>query len=124
MMMMMVLWLIAAGCAAYALLRVAAIARGKLRGDARGEREVRMGGRIAHRGGREHTPENTLIAFENSSNGVADCLELDVWLTKDNEVVVFHDGHLVSGFFNRSSFEKMLTLVLGCRSACAERLGT
>lgn len=48
---------------------------------------------IAHRGGRETTTENTLGAFQNGAE-LAECIELDVWLTKDEEVVVFHDADL------------------------------
>ena len=46
---------------------------------------------IAHRGGREDTPENTLPAFANALEHESDMLELDVWLTADEEVVVHHD---------------------------------
>ena len=48
---------------------------------------------IAHRGGREHTPENTIAAFRNGARH-SDMLELDVWLTTDGDVVVFHDDDL------------------------------
>lgn len=48
---------------------------------------------IAHRGGRELTPENTLASFKHAmGDGGADMLELDVWLTSDGHVAVFHDG--------------------------------
>ncbi|PHJ16394.1 glycerophosphodiester phosphodiesterase family protein [Cystoisospora suis] len=50
---------------------------------------------IAHRGGQAERPENTLMAFRYAVN---DCkcrmIELDVWLTKDGEVVVAHDDNL------------------------------
>jgi glycerophosphoryl diester phosphodiesterase len=50
---------------------------------------------IAHRGGRELTPENTLAAFENAVHTAgADAIELDVWLTQDGRVAVLHDGTL------------------------------
>ena len=48
---------------------------------------------IAHRGGRQATPENTLASFRRASS-LADAIELDVWLTQDGEVVVLHDGSL------------------------------
>ena len=35
---------------------------------------------IAHRGGRETTPENTIAAFVNGAQ-LSDMVELDVWLT-------------------------------------------
>ena len=49
---------------------------------------------IAHRGSKsEGIPENTIPAFQHACNIVGvDIIELDVWLTKDNYVVVFHDG--------------------------------
>lgn len=49
---------------------------------------------IAHRGlHTENFPENSLLAFENAvNNGIA--IELDVRLTKDCKLVVFHDKNL------------------------------
>jgi glycerophosphoryl diester phosphodiesterase len=50
---------------------------------------------IAHRGSREEgLPENTLAAFQDAIMAGADVIELDVWLTLDNEVVVHHDEKL------------------------------
>lgn len=50
---------------------------------------------IAHRGSREEgLPENTLAAFGDAIKCGADVIEFDVWLTKDNRVVVFHDKTL------------------------------
>ena len=48
---------------------------------------------IAHRGYRALFPENTLLAFDRSV-GRADMIELDVRLSADGEVVVFHDALL------------------------------
>jgi len=48
---------------------------------------------IAHRGGRELTPENTLASF-TASSALCDAVELDVWVTADGEVAVLHDGDL------------------------------
>ncbi len=51
---------------------------------------------IAHRGLFDHdmnVPENSMMAFQKAIEaGYA--IELDVWLTKDDEVVVFHDETL------------------------------
>lgn len=50
---------------------------------------------IAHRGGAQLAPENTLYAFRRALDWWgADLLELDVQPTRDGEVVVFHDATL------------------------------
>lgn len=46
---------------------------------------------IAHRGASAYYPENTLASFEGAVALGADMVELDVQLTSDSEVVVFHD---------------------------------
>jgi len=46
---------------------------------------------VAHRGGAALAPENTCAAFDGAVHRGADCLELDVRLTRDGEVAVFHD---------------------------------
>ncbi len=46
---------------------------------------------FAHRGGAALAPENTLAAFDVAARLGADAIELDVQLTKDGELVVFHD---------------------------------
>jgi glycerophosphoryl diester phosphodiesterase len=49
---------------------------------------------IAHRGASAHYPENTMISFEGAINMGADMVELDVQMTADGEVIVFHDETL------------------------------
>ncbi len=49
---------------------------------------------IAHRGANDQAPENTLSAFRVAAESKADACELDVHLTKDGQVVVFHDATL------------------------------
>ncbi|HZZ84961.1 MAG TPA: glycerophosphodiester phosphodiesterase [Anaeromyxobacteraceae bacterium] len=46
---------------------------------------------VAHRGGSALAPENTLPAFEAAARLGADAFELDVRLTRDGVLVVFHD---------------------------------
>jgi len=46
---------------------------------------------IAHRGASAHAPENTLAAFDLAVSQGAPAIELDVQLSADGEVVVFHD---------------------------------
>ena len=55
---------------------------------------------IAHRGDASNAPENTLPAFKSALSLGADGVELDVRLTKDQQLVVFHDhclGRTASG---------------------------
>jgi glycerophosphoryl diester phosphodiesterase len=49
---------------------------------------------IAHRGGAQLRPENTLSAFADAVWRGCDGAELDVQLTADGEVVVYHDWRL------------------------------
>jgi glycerophosphoryl diester phosphodiesterase len=49
---------------------------------------------IAHRGASGHAPEHTLPAFRLARDMQADYLELDIQMTADGELVVFHDETL------------------------------
>jgi len=49
-------------------------------------------GLCAHRGAMETHPENTLVAFREAINAGAHMIEFDVFLSKDNEMVVIHDA--------------------------------
>jgi glycerophosphoryl diester phosphodiesterase len=55
---------------------------------------------FGHRGARAHAAENTLASFELALKLGATGLESDVWLTKDGEAVLDHDG-LVSRRWSR-----------------------
>jgi glycerophosphoryl diester phosphodiesterase len=46
---------------------------------------------IAHQGGEDEFPANTMFAFRNALSAGADMLELDIGVTKDNKVIVMHD---------------------------------
>lgn len=48
---------------------------------------------IAHRGASADAPENTLRAMELAWKQQADAIELDLWLSKDGRLVVFHDSN-------------------------------
>jgi glycerophosphoryl diester phosphodiesterase len=50
---------------------------------------------IAHRGARAFAPENTLPAFAKAQTFGCDMVELDVHLSKDNEIIVHHDDNLI-----------------------------
>ena len=47
---------------------------------------------IAHQGGEHEFPSNTMYAFRKALRAGADMLELDIGVTKDEEVVVMHDS--------------------------------
>ena len=72
----------------------------------------------AHRGGSTSNPENTLKAYKYAVDVCeADILESDVWLTKDNKLVLNHDSSVTrtsdaETYFGRTSnlFVKDLTL--------------
>ncbi|XP_001362775.2 lysophospholipase D GDPD1 isoform X2 [Monodelphis domestica] len=49
---------------------------------------------ISHRGGAGENLENTMTAFRHAVNMGTDMLELDCHITKDEQVVVSHDGNL------------------------------
>jgi len=48
--------------------------------------------RVAHRGGSHLAPENTLAAFRIALTLSVDAIELDVQMTSDGHVIVFHDN--------------------------------
>lgn len=49
---------------------------------------------IAHRGDSGHAPENTLAAFRQAVAAKADYFELDCHFSKDEQVIISHDGDL------------------------------
>lgn len=46
---------------------------------------------IAHRGNKALYPENTLLALEDAVELGVDALEVDARLTRDGQLVIFHD---------------------------------
>lgn len=49
-------------------------------------------GFCAHRGAMKTHPENTIPAFKAAINAGAQMIEMDVWLTKDKQMVIIHDN--------------------------------
>lgn len=49
---------------------------------------------IAHRGGADHRPENSLAAFAHALESEADGIECDIQLSRDGQLVIHHDLHL------------------------------
>src|SRR5579884_3255988 len=48
--------------------------------------------KVAHRGGAALAPQNTLAAFRNALKLPIDTIELDVQMSRDGHVIVFHDN--------------------------------
>jgi glycerophosphoryl diester phosphodiesterase len=74
---------------------------------------------IAHRGDVTNAPENTIPAFKKAQELGADGIELDVRLTKDEKLVVFHDRRLErtsngTGPVNHFNQDHVLGLDVGC----------
>lgn len=47
--------------------------------------------RFGHRGAKGYSPENTLASFKKALELGVDVIELDVYLSKDNHLVIMHD---------------------------------
>jgi len=47
-----------------------------------------------HRGSRGDFPENTLYAFKHAIENNVDFIELDLQITKDNEIIIYHDKNI------------------------------
>jgi glycerophosphoryl diester phosphodiesterase len=48
----------------------------------------------AHRGARSIAPENTLLSLDKAMKCGAHCWETDVQITRDKELIIFHDSNL------------------------------
>lgn len=75
---------------------------------------------FAHRGGAGLWPENTLVAFQGAIELGITHLETDVHLTRDGELVVFHDARLERttdghGFLRDHDLADLLRLDAGYR---------
>lgn len=73
---------------------------------------------IAHRGGREWAPENTLAAFKKSLELKVDGIELDIHRCGTGELVVIHDDDLNrttngGGYVKDASLEELRRLSAG-----------
>lgn len=73
---------------------------------------------IAHRGASGHAPESTIAAYELAHEWEVDYLELDVQLTSDGELVVFHDDAIErtsdgEGAINDYTLEELKALDTG-----------
>ena len=78
---------------------------------------------VAHRGAHDRAPENTIPAFLRAVDIGADAVELDVHLSRDGEVVVFHDRKLDrmtngTGWVGHRTLEELRALRVGDDDAC------
>ena len=73
---------------------------------------------VGHRGAMSVAPENTIASFEAGWAGGADIVELDVQLTADKQVILFHDDELewktgVKGHIGEYTADFLQTLDVG-----------
>lgn len=76
------------------------------------ELELKNSGTVlvtGHRGAMGHAPENTMVSFAKGLELGADMLELDIHVTRDEKLVVMHDGD-VSRTTNGTGHIKDMTL--------------
>ncbi|MDR2879491.1 MAG: glycerophosphodiester phosphodiesterase [Fusobacteriales bacterium] len=71
--------------------------------------------KIGHRGVRGIKPENTLESIAEAVNLKFDMVEIDVQMTKDGEIIVFHDYNLKRLFnsnkkISELTYEELLTI--------------
>ena len=66
---------------------------------------------IGHRGFKSEYPENTLYGFQQAFESGILSVELDVHLSKDDQVVVAHDPNVSKRLFSHSSSEKPFATV-------------
>jgi glycerophosphoryl diester phosphodiesterase len=79
-----------------------------------------------HRGDAGNYPENTILAFKKALEHGVEGIELDVHLTKDNEVVVIHDVTLDrtttgTGFVNDYTLAELQEFSAGAKFADKEK---
>ncbi|MCB8965327.1 MAG: glycerophosphodiester phosphodiesterase [Ardenticatenaceae bacterium] len=73
---------------------------------------------IAHQGGEELRPSNTMIAFQHAVDLGVDVLEMDIHMTQDGVIVVMHDATVDrttdgSGAIQEMTFAEIETLDAG-----------
>lgn len=64
---------------------------------------------VAHRGGADLAPENTLTCIQKGMQAGADMIEIDIHLTKDNKLIVCHD-QTIDRTTNGEGYIRELTL--------------
>ena len=74
--------------------------------------------KIGHRGAMAHEPENTLSSFQKAIDLGVDAIELDVYVCKTGELIVFHDLKVNrttngKGYIEYKTFEEIRKLDAG-----------
>ncbi|AXP80395.1 putative glycerophosphoryl diester phosphodiesterase 1 [Mariniflexile rhizosphaerae] len=76
---------------------------------------------IAHRGGADLAPENTMAAFQKAIDIKADYIEFDLHKTKDDSLVVIHDSSVdrtssfgEKGAISQMTYEELSLIKVGC----------
>ena len=62
---------------------------------------------FAHRGASGEAPENTLESLMLAVEQGADVVEADLWLTRDHQLVAFHDAELKAGLQRKAPVESL-----------------
>ena len=75
---------------------------------------------IGHRGAREEAPENTLFGFSYLRQLGIDCVEFDVRMNKDKELVVIHDESLERTTHTEGLVKNFSTTELKQINACIQ----
>lgn len=75
---------------------------------------------IAHRGGADLAPENTMAAFQKAIDIKADYIEFDLHKTKDDSLVVIHDSSIdrtssfgEKGIISQMTYEELSLIKVG-----------
>jgi len=78
---------------------------------------------IGHRGARREAPENTLAGFRHLRALGIDHVELDVRLSRDNQLVVLHDTTVNRTTNGKGAVREMTAAELGALNAAANFSG-
>lgn len=79
---------------------------------------------IGHRGCPHSEPENTLRSFKRALDHGADMIELDVHLTKDDKLIIMHDGNLARTTGIDKEIRKMTLAEIRSHTAEGETIPT
>lgn len=64
---------------------------------------------IAHRGYSQNYKDNTILSFKEAINNDFDIIELDIQITKDDDIIIFHDTYIEDKINNSHLFIFELT---------------